>query len=129
MSPATPTTRAIRDNIVAQLEASLSQTIPLLAKAFAPVLAWALAGAIVITYKYAGFIFLQLFVAHASAEETIVNGKKIRPLIEWGRLFGVGDPNPAQRTELIVSVPVTNQTGNLEAGVVLMRTPTRILYK
>lgn len=125
----TPTTRQLSDQIVGQLQASLAQTIPLLPKAFARVLAWVLAGAIVIVYKYAGFIFLQLFVAHASAEETTINGKKVVPLIEWGVLLGVGRPYAATRAEHIVSVKVTNQTGELKAGQTLLRSETRVQYQ
>ncbi len=125
----TPTTRQLSDQIVGQIAASLSQSIPLLPKAFARVLAWVLAGAIVLVYKYAGFIFLQLFVAHASAEETTINGKKVRPLVEWGVLLGVGRPYAATRAEHIASVVVTNQTGTLQAGQALLRTETRVLYQ
>lgn len=125
----TPTTRQLSDQIVGQLAASLGQSIPLLPKAFARVLAWVLAGVFVLVYKYAGFIFLQLFVAHASAEETTINGKKVIPLVEWGVLLGVGRPQAATRAEHIVSVPVTNQTGELKAGVTLLRSETRVLYQ
>ncbi len=85
-TPAVPTTAALRDTIVAQIAGSISQTIPLLPKAFTRVLAAVLAAAIVIVYKYASWQFLQLFVAHATDKETEINGKKIRPLVEWGRL-------------------------------------------
>jgi uncharacterized phage protein gp47/JayE len=113
---------------VAQIAAAISQSIPLLPKTFSRVLAWALAGAIVLVYKYAGFIFLQLFVSHASAEETMINGKKIRPLVEWGRLFGVGDPQDATKAELLVSVTVTDETGSLPAGTQMLYAPTRVVY-
>ncbi len=129
MSLDTPTTRDLSDQIIAQLEASLSQTIPILPKAFARVLAWVLAGAIVLVYKYAGFIFLQLFVAHASADETTINGKTIRPLVEWGRLVGVGDPDPATNAELVIAVTVTNQIGELPSGASLLYAPTRVVYQ
>lgn len=128
MSLETPTTRAISDQIVAQIAAAISQSIPLLPKTFSRVLAWALAGAVVLVYKYAGFIFLQLFVAHASLDETTINGKKVRPLIEWGRLFGVGDPQPATKAELLVAITVTNQTGSIAAGTQLLYAPTRVVY-
>lgn len=129
MSLPTPTTSQLSDQIIGQLQGSLEQSNPLLPKAFLRVLAWVLAGAIVIVWKYAGFIFLQLFAAHASAEETVINGKKIRPLIELGRLLGVGDPLPAQRAQHMIAVTVTNQTGSLKAGQKLLRGPTRVLYE
>lgn len=129
MSLSTPTTRELSDQIVAQLAGSLSQTIPILPKAFARVLAWVLAGVVVLLYKYAGFIFLQLFVAHASSEETEVNGKRLIPLVEWGVLLGVGRPLAGQRAEHIVSVTVTNQVDSLPAGTTLLRSQTRVLYQ
>lgn len=129
MSLETPTTRDISDQIVGHLAASLSQSIPILPKAFARVLAWVLAGLFVLLYKYAGFIFLQLFVAHASDQETEVNGKKLIPLIEWGVLLGVGRPIASTRAEHMVAVAVTNQVDSLPAGTTLLRSETRILYQ
>lgn len=128
MSPPIPTTAAIAANIVAQIEAALSQNVPLFPKAFTRVTAKALAGVVVLLYKYCGFIFLQIFVAHASAEETIVNGKRIVPLVEWGRLIGAGDPDTAHAAQLVVTVTVTNQTGTLKAGSQLLRTETGVIY-
>jgi uncharacterized phage protein gp47/JayE len=123
------TTQAIADNIVAQIEAEISQTVPLLPKAFVRVLAKALAGVFILLYKYAGFVFLQMFVAHATMAETTINGKKIRPLVEWGRLVGVGDPYAATRAELQIAVKVTNLTGTLQAGALVVRTETGVIYQ
>lgn len=128
LSLVVPTTEELSSNIIGQLEASLSQTIPLLPKSFARVLAKVLAGVFVLLFKYAGFMFLQMFVAYATDKETTVNGRKIRPLVELGRLFGVGDPDPATRAELIVNVPVTNQVGDLPAGSQLVRNSTQFIY-
>jgi uncharacterized phage protein gp47/JayE len=125
---ATPTTQGVSDTIVSQVAASLEQTVPLLPKAFLTVLAKVLAGVFVILYKYEGFIFLQLFVAHASNEETVINGKTVRPLTEWGRLIGVGDALPATQAELVVTVTVTNQVGNLVGGAQLVRGDTNVIY-
>jgi uncharacterized phage protein gp47/JayE len=126
--PVTPNTVDVSDSIVAQLEVALSQAIPLLPKAFTRVLAKALAAFLVILYKYAGFIFLQMYAAYASAEETEVNGRTIRPLIELGRLVGVGDPDAPTRAELVAAVTVTNQTGQLDANAQLLYAPTGIVY-
>lgn len=125
----TPTTREISNQIVSDLAGSLAQSIPILPKAFVRVLAWALAGWCVLLYKYGGFIFLQVFVAHASADETEINGKKVIPLVEWGLLLGVGRPIDAQRAELTIAVTVTEQTGDLPAGSILLYAPTRVVYE
>jgi hypothetical protein len=119
----------VSDLIISQLEAKFGQTIPILPKAFARVLAKILAGVFILIWKYAGFQFLQLFVAHATMDETVVNGKTIRPLVEWGRLIGVGDPLAATRAEHVIAVTVTNQTGSLDAGKKLVRAETGVVYE
>lgn len=128
MSLQTPTTKQISDNIIAQLEASLNQTIPLLPKSFLRVLAKALAGVFVLLYKYGGFMFLQIFVRTASASETTVNGKVITPLIEWGRLIGIGDPASATNAELLIDITVENQTGFLPSNSQLVNTSNGVTY-
>jgi len=124
-----PTTQEIADLIVAQLEGSLSQTIPLLPKAFNRVLAKVLAGVFILIYKYAGFVFLQMFVAHATLKATVVNGKTIQPLLVWGQLVGVEDPQAATRAEFVAAVNVVNQVGSLPAGTKLIRDATGVIYE
>ncbi len=128
MSVQVPTTQDLNDQIISDFGGSLGQTIPILPKAFVRVLAWLLAGLVVMLYRYSGFIFLQLFVAHATMDEVTINGKKLRPLVELGRLFGVGDPYDATRAELSVTVPVVNQTGSIEAGRKWVRSETGVIY-
>ena len=129
MSLTTPTTGELASTIVAQLEGALSQTIPLLPKSFSRVLAKVFAATVVLLYKYGGFIFLQMFVAHATAAETVVNGKKIRPLVEWGRLIGIGDPYAATRAEVSIEVTVLTQSGSLPAQSVLLYSDTGVIYR
>lgn len=128
MSLTTPTTKEISDNIIAQLQASLNQTIPLLPKSFLRVLSKALAAVFILLYKYGGFIFLQMFVQTASNKDTTVNGKIINPLTFWGRLIGVGDPTPATSAELLVDIVVTNQTGSLPSGSQLINSDNGVTY-
>jgi len=124
-----PTTQAVSDTVVAQIEAAISQSIPILPKAFTRVLAKVFAGVVVILYKYGGFIFMQLFVSSASMEETVVNGKTIRPLVEWGRLIGVGDPFPATRAEAVIILQSTSTGGKILAGQQFLKTDTSIVYQ
>lgn len=129
MALETPTTQQIADNIVAQLQSALSQTIPLLPKAFSRVLAKALAGVYVVLYKYAGYSLLQQFVSTAAFEATEINGKVVRPLVEWGRLAGVGDPIAATQAEIDIEVTVLSQTGSLPGGSQLLYAPTGVVYQ
>lgn len=124
----TPTTSELNATIIAQLEASLNQAIPLLPKSFLRVLAKVLAGVNIILYKYAGFMFLQIFVDTATIDETEINGVIVSPLVAWGRLIGVGDPTKATNAEMTVEVTVTNQTGTLPSGSQLLGATNGITY-
>ena len=128
MSLETPTTQQINENIIAQLEASLNQTIPLLPKSFLRVLAKVLSGVFVIIYKYGGFIFKQMFVQTASFKDVDFNGTTINPLKFWGRLIGVGDPVEATRSELEIEITVLDQTGNLSSGTQLVGETNGVTY-
>lgn len=128
MSFSTPTTSELNESILAQIEAGLGQSVPLLPKAFLRVLAKVLAGLFILLYRYAGWMFLQMFVAHASARPTLVGGKLIQPLIEWGRLRGSGDPEPATRAELDIEVTVLVQGGTLPVNSQLLFAETGVVY-
>lgn len=128
MSLKTPTTQETSDLIVAGLEASLNQTIPLFPKAFNRVLAKVLAGVFQLLYKYGGFIFLQQFVQTASAKDTTIFGVVINPLKFWGRLIGVGDPVAATQAELLIDITVTTQGGTLASGTQLTSQLNGVTY-
>ena len=128
MSLQTPTTAEISANIIAQLEATLNQTIPLLPKSFLRVLSKVLAAVFILLYKYGGFTFLQIFVSTASINETTVNGIQVSPLIAWGRLIGVGDPTAATQAELLIDITVENQVGSLPSGSQLINSDNGVTY-
>lgn len=128
MSIPTPTTKEVAENIVAQLEAELNQTIPLLPKGFNRVLAQALAAVLMIVYKFAGWMFLQMFVATAQNRTFTINGRQINPLVEWGLLVGAGHPEPATQAELTASVTVITQSGQLPAGTQLVGVNNGVTY-
>tara|TARA_R100000541_G_scaffold18689_2_gene28564 strand:+ start:14320 stop:15510 length:1191 start_codon:yes stop_codon:yes gene_type:complete len=127
-APVTPTTKQVADNIVAQIEAQISQSVPFLPKTFIRVLARAVAGVYVVLYKYGGFIFLQMFVSTASDKQTTINGRTITPLREWGDLVGIPAPKAATQAELEVTVTVTNQTGFLLSGSQLLGQTNGVTY-
>jgi len=106
----TPTTKEINDNIIAQLEVSFSQSVPILPKSFLRVLS------------------RQLFVRTASDQPTLVNGQIVTPLTFWGRLVGTGDPAAATHAELTIDVTVETQTGSLSSGSQLVSTQNGVTY-
>lgn len=128
MSLVTPTTKELSDNIIAQLEATLNQAIPLLPRAFNRVLAKALAAVFILLYKYGGSIFLNIFVQSASAKDTTIFGVIINPLTFWGRLIGVGDPVAATNAELLIDITVETQVGSLPSGAQLVSTDNGVTY-
>lgn len=128
MTLTTPTTKEISDNLIAQLEVSLNQTIPLLPKSFLRVLAKSISGVFILLYKYNGFMFQQQFVRLASINPTTINGIEIQPLLEWGRLIGVLDPIPATNAELLIRITVKNQTGSLPSNTQLLGSQNGVTY-
>lgn len=121
------TTKELSDNIIAQMESTLNQTIPLLPKSFIRVMSKAVAAVYILLYKYIGFGILQGFVATASNKPTTVNGLIITPLQLWGNLIGVQQES-ATRAELLIDIDVEIQIGSLPAGSPLIFAATGVTY-
>ena len=129
MALSVPSTQTVSDNIIAAVEASIGKSIPLLPKSFTRVLSKALAGVFILVYKYGAWSLLQQFVEYASFRETVVNGRKFTPLIEWGRLVGVGDPVIATNAQMDVSFDVLNQDASVvPAGSQLVHPSSGVIY-
>lgn len=128
MSLQQPTITDIKDLIIQGVESSFNQTLKLLPKSFIRVLAVVLAGIYIQLFKYGGFIFLQIFVSTASFRETTIFGNTLTPLIEWGRLLGVGDPTPAVQTELTIEVDVELLGEDLTVGTQFISTINGVIY-
>lgn len=127
-APQTPTTKEISDNIVSQISAQIAQQAPILPKSFIRVLAKAIAGVYVILFKYAGFIYKQLFVVTATDQNTTINGVQINPLNEWGRLVGIPARTPATQAQLRCAVQVTAQGGFIRTGQQLVGKNNGVTY-
>lgn len=124
----TPTTQSLSDNIVSSIQASMNISVPLLPKSFTRVLAKSIAAVLVLLYKYSGFIFLQMFVQHASAEDTTISGVTVNPLQQWGELVGVGARSPGTASIHDVAITVTNQSGSIPAGTQLIDQSTGVIF-
>jgi uncharacterized phage protein gp47/JayE len=123
-----PTTKELSGLIISGIEAEINQAIPVLPKSFTRVLSRVLAAAIQILFKYAGFVFLQIFITRASFQSVTVNGVEIVPLIEWGRTIGVGDPDVGTQAELNVEVVPITQGATLPAGTQLTSSVNGFIY-
>jgi hypothetical protein len=122
------TIQQVNNLIITQLETQFGKTFPILPKSFIRILAKTLSGTWIINYKSAGWIFKQIFVATAYYGDVIINGKKINPLIEWGRLVGVGDPNAATQAEFTITVNVNSIGETLPAGTQFSSTINGVIY-
>lgn len=111
-----------------QLESQLGQTLKWLPKSFNAILSKTLAGIFIILYKTSQWIFKQIFVSSASWDEVEIYGKKIRPLVEWGRLIGIGDPQPATLAELELEVTVNDIGQTLFSGTQFTSTINGLIY-
>jgi len=128
MALTTPTTATVYAGLIAQIQTEMGVSLPLLPKSFIRVLAKALAGVFILLYRYGVFTHQQLFVSSASFEETEVAGRAIRPLVEWGRLVGAGDPHPATRAELFVEFSVVQTGGGIMAGTNFLSADNGVTY-
>lgn len=128
MSLDTTTTLEIRDQIVSQLEQSLNQNIPLLPKAFNRVLSRVLGAVFILCWKYAGSIYLNMFIRTASDRPTTINGVVVTPLTELCRQVGAGDPVAAVQAEFLVTVDVDIQSGTVLSGTALLNDANGVTY-
>ena len=69
-----PTTTAIRDQIIVDIDAAIGQTSPILPKAFVRVLATALAGVLSLAYRFALWAYRQIFTATADEAAVLARG-------------------------------------------------------
>lgn len=122
------TVEEVNNLIITGLESELNTTFRLLPKSFVKVLAKVLAGTYMTLYKQQAWIFLQLFVDSATFDEVNVLGHKIRPLVKWGELVGIGDPEDATQWEGTVTVTVTSVNTYLMQGTQFKNSATGKIY-
>lgn len=94
-----PTIATIRDQIIADIEGKIGQTVPTLPKAFFRVLAMALAGVLALMYRFGAWVYDQIFVSTAAAEA----------LARRGAEYGL-TRNPAQAAVLTATVTGASDT-------------------
>lgn len=114
--------------IVAGLEQELNVKFRLLPKSFIRVLAKVMAGVYITLYKQQAWMFLQMFVDTATFDEIEVLGRKIRPLVMWGELVGVGEPSEATQWAGKARVKVAAVRTYLEEGSQLRNAATGKIY-
>ena len=128
MSLEQKTVDEIYNLIMEQMKAEIGENIPILPKSFISILSKVLAGVFMILYKSCSWIFLQIFVSTASFDEITVLGNKITPLIEWGRLIGIGDPTPATQAKITAIVNVKSIGSTMFSGTQFISSLNGLTY-
>ena len=114
--------------IMEQMKSEIGENIPILPKSFISIFSKVLAGVFMILYKSCSWIFLQIFVSTASFDEITVLGNKITPLIEWGRLIGIGDPAPATQAKITAIVNVKSIGSTMFSGTQFISSLNGLTY-
>lgn len=114
--------------IISGLETELNTKFRLLPKAFIRVLAKILSAVFISLYRQQAWIFLQMFVATASFDEVVILGRKIRPLVLWGDLVGIGEPGNATQFTGIIKVKATSVDTYLMQGTQFVNPATGKIY-
>lgn len=126
-APAKKTAKQIADQFISNLEAELSQSIPLMPRAFNRLIAKLLGLVFVVLFQWSEFVALQLFVRTASDKPITIGGITFTPLDWWGNQIGY-TRNLGLRTEGTASATVLSSGGTLLAGSKLIDPNTQQLY-
>lgn len=119
---------SVNNLIISGLENELNVKFRLLPKSFIRVMAKVLSAVFISLYRQQAWIFLQMFVATASFDEIEVLGRKIRPLVLWGDLVGIGEPGHSTQFTGIIKVKVTAINTYLMQGTQFVNPATGKLY-
>jgi uncharacterized phage protein gp47/JayE len=118
----------IRDLLINSFKEKFNKTFRILPKSFIKVIATVFAAVYVTLHKQIGWLFLQLFPETAYWGEVNILGMRVRPLIKWGILIGVGEPRSGSQWRGVISVKVTHPGAPLAAGTQLKSEITGKLY-
>jgi hypothetical protein len=118
----------IRSLIINGLQQQWNNRLRILPKSFIKVLATVLAAVFIVVYKQIGWLFLQIFPETAYWKEITVLGVKVRPLVKWGVLIGIGEPNSGKQWRGETTVHVNQINSVLISGTQLKSDITGKIY-
>jgi uncharacterized phage protein gp47/JayE len=118
----------IRDLLINSFQEKFNMVFRLLPKSFVRVISIVFAGIFVTLNKQIGWLFLQLYPETAYWGTVTILGMKIRPLVKWGILIGVGEPRTGSQWTGNITVSVTHLGSTLSAGTQLKSDISGMLY-
>jgi hypothetical protein len=122
------TIEEIYNLLINAFQQQFNNKLRILPKSFIRILSKVLAGIFITLYKQIGCLFLQLFPETAYWKEVTILGLKVRPLVKWGILIGVGLPWSGTQWKGIITVEVTTPNTTLRGGTQLKSELTGELY-
>ena len=114
-----PTIKEIEDSIIARFSAAYGQQVPLYANAFLRIVSKAVAGGLAVAYQFINYTKSQARIRTASNTAEMFRGAIVSPLVDWGRMIGLGDPRPATSAVVVALVTNENPGDALPAGSLL----------
>jgi len=118
----------IRSLIISGLQQEFNDRLRILPKSFVKILATVFAGVFIVLYKQIGWLFLQIFPDTAYWGEINVLGVRVRPLVKWGVLIGVGEPRRGTQWKGVIKVNVVRINTFLNSGTQLKSDITGKIY-
>jgi uncharacterized phage protein gp47/JayE len=118
----------IKTLIVDGLQQQWNKKLRILPKSFIKTFAAVLAAVYIILFKQIGWLFLQIFPETAYWGEITVLGIRVRPLVKWGVLLGVGEPRRGSQWQGKIQINVTKKNTFLDTGTQLKSDTTGKIY-
>ena len=122
------TIRETRDLLITAFKQEFNGVLRILPRSFVKIFATIIAGVFITLYKQIGWFFLQIFPETAYWKEVNVLGFRIRPLVKWGVLIGVGPPRSGTQWRGKARVHVTSINTRLNPGTQLKSSLTGQIY-
>jgi hypothetical protein len=118
----------IRELLIASFQQEFNGDLRMLPRSFIKIFAAVIAAVFIVLYKMIGWVFLQLYPETAYWKEVNILGFRIRPLVKWGVLWGVGIPRPGTEWKGRITVEVVNPNTSLNPGSQLKSELTGKIY-
>jgi uncharacterized phage protein gp47/JayE len=126
-APTKKTAKQISDIFVTTLEAEISQSVPLMPRAFIRLFSKLMGIVFVVLFQYSEFIAMQSFIRFASDKPITIGGITYTPLDMWGEQIGL-KRNLGQRSDGTIEITVLVTGGTLLSGSVLLDPNTQETY-
>jgi hypothetical protein len=114
--------------IIGGLQQAFNNKLRVLPKSFINILSSVLAAIYIVLFKQIGWMFLQMYPETAYFGEITILGIRIRPIVKWGVLWGVGEPRRGTQWRGTITVNVVAVNTAINTGTQLKSDLTGKIY-